>query len=645
MSIFRALWRLLSGLAAVVRTLAILVFALVFVVSLVVIFRGTPAVQVEDNVALVVAPSGVIVEYDDSDPRQQLMDELMGEPRAVMPIGDMLDAIDAAAEDARIGLLFLKLDEGFSAGQAQLDELGHSIQRFRDSGRPVFAWAPWLGQSQYFLAAHADKIFIDPMGAVFLSGFEVDQLYFAEALESLGVDVHVFRAGEYKSAVEPFVRSDMSDDARSNAQRWLSSLWGHWTGRVGELRAMPAADLQSYADDLVSRLRATGGDLAQVAVESSLVGAALPLSAVRTEAAAIVGRDPDHGSFRQIWQGEYLRALDQRRVPEKTPAVPMSTPKDSQARYLALVHVQGAIVDGEGAPGQAGGTLIRGLIEDATRDENVAGLLLRVDSPGGSVSASEEIRRAVQEFQATGRPVVASMGSVAASGGYWVSMDADAIVAAPSTITGSIGVFGLVPTAEEGFGKLGIRADGTGTTVWAGAMNPARPLSEPAREALDLVVQHDYRLFLQAVADGRDMALNAVESVASGQVWTGIQAQEFGLVDSLGDFATAAERLAELAEVPADTPLELFAPMPDFRTFLLQRLLSQVSATMATGYADGVGAMGGLDIWRAPTAVLAAPLLQGARRYAEPVLGLLSTPNRRGTVAHCLCDLRHGGTP
>lgn len=614
LTILRGMWRALVAIADFLRKLISVLMVLVLVIVLVTVLRGGDGIQVEDNVALVVAPSGWIVEYDDTDPRERVLDELLGEPPAVMEIGDITTAIEAAAEDARIGLLFLKLDEGFSAGQAQLEEIANAIEVFRASGKPVHAWAPFLGQSEYFLAAHADRIAIDPMGAVFLPGFEAENLYFAQALESLGVEVHVFRAGEYKSAVEPFIRNDMSEAARSNARRWLDSLWGNWKSRVAERRGQSPEALQTYADAFVEHLAQSEGDTARVALDQGLATATETLAQVREAAAEIVGRDPDHGSFRQIWQGQYLSAIRRNGWPgSRLPSMAESAP--AEPKVIALVHVQGEIVDGEGVPGQAGGSLIRSLIEDATRDETVAALVLRVDSPGGSVSASEEIRQAVRAFQQSGRPVVASMGSVAASGGYWVSMDADRIVASASSITGSIGVFGLVPTIEQGLGKLGIHADGTGTTIWSGSLNPARPLSEAARKALDLIVAHDYRQFTQHVADARQMELEAVEAVASGQVWTGAQAQELGLVDLLGDYALAISQAQELAGLPEEAEVQLFAPEPDIRIQLLERFSSRMQAQWP-----------GAALWK----------------QAEGALRPLLQPSQRGTLAHCLCDPRAG---
>lgn len=598
---------MLTGLADLLRKVLSVIFLLVFVGVVVMLWQGPPSPTVEDNVALVVAPSGMLVEYDDTDPREQLLDEVLGEPPAIMPVAHIVEPIRRAADDPRIGLLFLKLDEGFAAGQAQLEAIANAIQSFRESGKPVHAYGTALGQSQYFLAAQADRIAIDPMGAVFLPGFEVDRVYFADALESLGVDVHVFRRGDYKSAVEPYQRNNMSPAARRNAQRWLDSLWAGWREQVASQRGLDPQQLQDYADKFVQRLEATQGDLAAVAVQAGLVTAAESLTAVRDAAKAVVGEDPEHGSFRQIWSEDYRRATVKRSS--------MQTTEQGQ-KILAVVHVQGEIVDGDGGTGLAGGNLVRDLIYDARRDPDVAGLLLRVDSPGGSVNASEQIRQALLDFQASGRPVVASMASTAASGGYWVSMNADHIVASPSTITGSIGVFGLVPTFAQAGGKLGLHADGVGTTQWAGALSPLRPLADNARATLDLVVGHDYQLFIQSVAQAREMTEAQVEDIASGQVWTGRQALEHGLVDALGDEEAALQRLRELAELPEDAPAEVFAPLPDPR---FQWLKQFSSGWLASQVLESIN----------------MPWLQSL----SPGLPQLTLqPGERGTLAHCLCE-------
>jgi protease-4 len=445
------------------------------------------------------------------------------------------------------------------------------------------------------------------MGAVFLPGFEVDRVYFADALESLGVDVHVFRRGDYKSAVEPYQRNNMSPAARRNAQRWLDSLWAGWREQVASQRGLDPQQLQDYADKFVQRLEATQGDLAAVAVQAGLVTAAESLTAVRDAAKAVVGEDPEHGSFRQIWSEDYRRATVKRSSMQTT---------DPGQKILAVVHVQGEIVDGDGGTGLAGGDLVRDLIHDARRDPDVAGLLLRVDSPGGSVNASEQIRQALLDFQASGRPVVASMASTAASGGYWVSMNADHIVASPSTITGSIGVFGLVPTFAQAGDKLGLHADGVGTTQWAGALSPLRPLADNARATLDLVVGHDYQLFIQSVAQAREMTEAQVEDIASGQVWTGRQALEHGLVDALGDEEAALQRLRELAELPEDAPAEVFAPLPDPRFQWLKQFSSGWLASQ----------------------VLESINMSWLQSLSPGLPQLTLQPGERGTLAHCLCE-------
>ena len=597
--IFGGLW---AGVEAL-RRLIVLLFLLVLVGMAYLAWQGGPPVEVDEGVALVLVPFGQIVERDDSDPRERVLGRLLGEEPPITVLGDMIDAIDAAAADPRIALLFLKLDTGFVAGQAQLSELAAAAARFRDSGKPVYAYAPDLGQDEYFLAAVADQIFIDPLGMVFLPGFEYYPLYFNEALDKLGVAVNVFRAGEFKSAVEPFIRNSMSESARANAQRWLNGLWDGWRDDVTAARALDAGAVQAYADNYVSRLREAGGDNAELALASGLVDAAVPLQTVREAAGEIVGMDEEHGSFRQIDHYRYLRALRQENGAKPEP------PADKD---VSLVVVQGEIVDGESAPGFAGGDAVADLIDRARQDDRSAALVLRVESPGGSVFASEQIRRAVQRYRDSGRPVVVSMASIAASGGYWISMNADEIFAYDTTLTGSIGVFGLVPTVDQGLGKLGIHSDGVGTTVWSGGLSPLRPLSEAAQQGLQLMVERDYRRFIDQVAAARNIEPTAMDEIAQGRVWTGEDALELGLVDALGNRQQAVERAAELAELEHYNlaPVE---PVMDIRIRLLDRF-SRSTLPLPTGWSRQLGAWLG-EVER----------LQ--RRWSD----------RRGVYAHCLC--------
>ncbi len=607
-SLFRRFFGALGAIFDFFRRAIFIVFLLISAAMIYLVVSGGPPVKVDDGIALVVVPFGQIVEQDDSDPRTQLVDDFLGEEPAYTVLADLLEAIDAAAADDRIKLLFLKLDTGFSAGQAQLEELAAAVSRFRQtSGKPVYAYAPDMGQQAYFLASVADEIFIDPLGMVFLQGYENYPLYFKDALDSLGVTVNVFRVGEFKSAVEPFTRDSMSAQARENAQGWLDDLWAGWREQVAAARGLSIEDLQRYTDEFAQRLAEHNGDTAALAKAAGLVDHVLGLYEIRMMAAELVGLDEEHGSFRQIPHTRYLRAIER----ESGQIVASSEVDGGNAETLgniSVITVQGQIVPGESSMGFAGGESVRRLIDQARDDENSRALVLRVDSPGGSVFASEQMRRAVVRYQSTGRPVVVSMASVAASGGYWISMNADRILAHATTITGSIGVFGLVPTFENALEKLGIATDGVGTTNWSGGLSPLRPLSAAAREGLQMVVEKDYRNFITRVAEARDLPLETVDSIAQGQVWSGQDAMSLGLVDALGTIDAAVGQAAALAGLD-DFQVVPVTPPLDIRFRLLQRfskMQSWVPDPLSQWVGNGLNRVGrAMQRWSDPRGVYA----------------------------------------
>ena len=611
-SLFRRFFGALGAIFDFFRRAVFIVFLLISAAMIYFVYSGGPPVKVDDGIALVVVPFGQIVDQDDTDPRTQLADDFLGEDPSYTVLGDLLDAIDSAAQDERIKLLFLKLDTGFYAGQAQLEELAAAVTRFRKtSGKPVYAYAPDMGQQSYFLAAAADEVFIDPLGMVFLQGYENYPLYFKEALDKLGVTVNVFRVGEFKSAVEPFTRESMSPQARENAQGWLNDLWLGWREQVARARGLSVEDLQRYSDEFAARLAEHQGDTAALAKAAGLVDHVLGLHEIRAMAGELVGMDEEHGSFRQIPHTRYLRAIDRERRHVATQTKP-EQPLPEDAGDISLIVVQGQIVPGESSMGFAGGETLRRLIDQARDDEYSKALVLRVDSPGGSVFASEQMRRAIVRYQASGRPVVVSMASVAASGGYWISMNADRILAHATTITGSIGVFGLVPTFENSLDKLGITTDGVGTTNWSGGLSPVRPLSPAARQGLQMVVEKDYRNFISRVAEARELPLETVDSIAQGQVWSGQDALDLGLIDALGDFDVAVEQAAALAGLKDFEVVPVTLPL-DIRFQFLQKF-SQLRSWMPDPLSQWLG---------------------GWTRTVNGVMQRWSDP--RGVYADCLC--------
>jgi protease-4 len=573
---FGAIWKI-----------AVLLYRTIFILSLAVslfviwtLVGGSRLPTVEDNVALILAPTGDLVEQIDQDPGQQLFESFTGEAPSQTLLRDLVDALEFAKDDPRIAFAVLKLDGLFSAGLPQLEELSAAIRDFQAAGKKVIAYSPWYEQAQFYAAAQADEVVVDPMGMVHMEGFSSYTNYFKDALDKLGVQVNVFRVGEYKSAVEPFTRNDMSEEARAANLEWLGDLWTDYGKGVSAGRKLPETAVNDYVGGFRSGLEAGGGDAAAYAKQSGLVTHIETLKEFRARMGAIVGIDEDHGSFRQIYFHDYLRAAGRESLKA---SMATATPPGR----VALVVVQGEIVDGPGDIGQAGGDTVSDLLDRARRDKDISAVVLRVDSPGGSVWASEQIRREVLALKAEGKPVVASMSSVAASGGYWVSMDANEIWAHGTTITGSIGIFGLIPTIDRSLEKIGVHTDGVGTTSLAGGFRIDRPLSEDVSSIIQSQIDKGYADFIGGVAKARDLPVEKVNEIARGRVWSGDDAAEIGLVDHFGGLQQAADAAAKLAGLNPET-YELQEIAPD-RGFALT-LLSQFSGSLRIGDLPGVGA-------------------------------------------------------
>ena len=606
-SLIGRLFRGLFGLIDAVFKLIFIVVFLLVVGGVWLALQGGAPPKVEDKVALVIYPTGQLVDTADEDATQRFFQDLAGEAPAQTPLRHLTDALEKGAEDPRIELAVLKLDAMWGGGVAQLQELAAAVKTFRAAGKPVFAYGPYFDQAHYLVAAHADHVALDPMGMVFVEGFDAYQVYFKEALDKLGVAVHVFRVGEYKSAVEPFERNDMSPEAREANKEWLNDLWASYGREVARGRQLSDTAMHEYASGLATALQERGGDAAELAKALKLVDAVETLPQFRARMAEKVGWDESNGTFRQVHHREYLEVLAHERKLQP----------GADVKAIALVVVQGDIIDGDSETGMAGSETIADLLTQARLDEDVAAVVLRVDSPGGSVFASERIRRELQNLQAAGKPVVASLGNVAASGGYWVAMDADEIWAHDTTITGSIGIFGMIPTFEKPLAKLGIHTDGVGTTALSGAFRPDRPLTPEVAMLVQTQIDQGYKLFIEGVVGARELPVEKVQEIARGRVWSGADAHALGLVDQLGglkEAVTAAVRLAGLE--PDAFRLEEFR---DDRDFPLARMLD------LSGQARLPALLRGL----VPVADL-TPIERLTRSLAW-----LRDP--RGIYAHCLC--------
>jgi protease-4 len=531
------LWAGLDGLRKVLHLLLLL---LVFGAVAAIFSRPIPLVP--DKAALVVAPQGPLVEQFTGDPVERAVADALRQRPVETRLRDVVDAITAARDDKRISALYLDLGGLAGGGTAKLHEVARAIEHFRKSGKPVIAFGEYYDQPQYYVAAHADEIYLDPQGIAYIDGFANYGLFLKDALEKLSIDWNVFRVGQYKSAVEMFTRNDMSPAEREESLVWLNAVWGVWKAEVAKARGIEPAALQAYADNAPEALRATGGDLARVALDAGLVTELKGRYEVEHRLAEITGEDEDLHSYKGIDFEAYLANV------ESTGALSSSKSDDK----IAVVVASGEILPGEQAPGTIGSDTLAAQLREARFDDDVKAVVLRIDSPGGSTFASEVIRREVAELRADGKPVVASMSTLAASGGYYIAMDADRIVASPVTLTGSIGIFAMFPTFQRSLERLGVHVDGVGTTELSGEFSPLRPMSDTTRAVLQQSIDHEYQRFITLVAKSRKKDVAAVDAVAQGRVWSGGDAKRLGLVDQLGGYEDAIELAAELAGLDKD---------------------------------------------------------------------------------------------
>jgi protease-4 len=523
-------WHALTFFRRLVANVAF-VALLVFLLSLVI---GEKSAKIPESAVLVLAPAGVIVEQRSES---LLSSELLGEDiTAETVLKDVIDALDHAGQDPRIKAVLLDLTKLQGAGFSKLQDIGAALKRFRESGKPVIAASDLFMQRNYYLAAHADRVYLNPMGGVLLTGFGIYQNYYKSALDKLQVQFHVFRVGSYKSALEPFMRDDMSDFDRTANSALLEVLWASYKNDVAGQRRIDPTTIDDYVNHFPNRLAASRGETAQLALSFGLVDELKTADQLRDELVELAGEDRSKRSYNRVRFDEYLKSAR-----SSSPKIGGEEPK------VAVIVAQGVILEGTQPAGRIGGASLSALIHQAWKNEATRAIVLRIDSPGGSAFASEAIRRELELARRAGKPVVVSMGSVAASGGYWIASGADEIWAAPTTITGSIGIFSAFPTFERSLQALGISNDGVGTTRLADAFNPNRPMNSLMADAMNQFMEQGYRTFIARVAEGRNMTTEAVRTVAEGRVWAGQSALEKGLIDSLGGLEAAIESAAKRA--------------------------------------------------------------------------------------------------
>jgi protease-4 len=520
-----------NSVSALRRFVGNLLFLLLVVFLLVVVFFDDDE-DVPEGVALILSPQGNIVEQKTES---VLTLDIFGEAaKEETLLKDIIDVIDFAKDDERVEVMVLDLRKMGAVGISKLQAIGAGLERFKSSGKQVFAFGDYYNQRQYYLGAHADKLYLNPMGGVMLHGFGLYRKYYKTALDKLQIQFHVFKVGTYKSALEPFLRDSMSDYAKEANLAWLNILWNYYKIVVTEQRGLDPQDLDDYINNIPGHLAKAGGDAAVMALSLGLVDELKTRDEVREELIELVGKDKDGITFKQIAFDKYLSRIR-----------PGLMESDAHHDKIGIIVASGIIMDGEQPAGRIGGDTMADLLVRAREDENVKAVVVRIDSGGGSANASEIIHREIELTRRAGKPVFVSMGSIAASGGYWIAAPADQIWATPTTITGSIGIFGAFPTFERSLKFLGITSDGVGTTKLSDAFDPSRPLNAMVAQSMQQIIEQGYRRFIQRVAEGRNMRPEAVEKIAQGRVWAGTTAMELGLVDKIGDLQDAVAALAE----------------------------------------------------------------------------------------------------
>ncbi|MCH7830703.1 MAG: signal peptide peptidase SppA [Proteobacteria bacterium] len=603
------IWRALDGARKVLHLILLVVVFLVFFGAVV---NAPPLMP--DRAALFVQPVGALVDQLEGDPYDRAIAEILDEAPPETLVQDVIDALALAKTDDRIPAVHLELSALGGGGLSKLQRIAAAIDDFRESGKPVIASADYFSQSGYYLAAHASEIYMHPEGLVFLQGYGGFRSYYKDAIDTLRLDWNVFRVGTHKSYVEPYTRMDMSPEDRESRTRLVNQFWGMYQQDVEAARGLQDGAIDDFAQNLVEHVTAAGGDLAIAALNNELVDKLLGRAELRAVLQDYVGEDSrDSTDYSSVDSGDYLRQMR------------LLHGDDTKDENVAVVIAVGNILDGSQSPGTIGGDSTAALLREALTDESVKAVVLRVDSPGGSVFASEVIAQEVKALQAAGKPVVASMGSVAASGGYWISVVTDRIIASPATITGSIGVFGMFPTYQRSLAAIGIATDGVGTTPWSGQLRPDREMSEPMKQLFQLIINDTYDDFISGVANSRAMDKEFVDSIAQGQVWAGRDALENGLIDELGTFEDAIRVAAELAGLNDG---EYGTKTIDIKLSPTEQMVLDLLA-----FAQKAGLDAGSLIDK-PTA-----LESFATRLQKLIAGVTQFNDRKGVYSHCFCEI------
>tara|TARA_B100000678_G_C18226852_1_gene509190 strand:- start:1354 stop:3183 length:1830 start_codon:yes stop_codon:yes gene_type:complete len=515
--------------------------------------------------ALVFNPEGPIVEQVSGLGADPINILLSGLPTPEVNVRDVLFTLEAAQKDERIEHVILSLDNIYGTGQTVLYDVGQALKKLKDAGKNIVAIADYYDQSAYYLASFANEIILHPDGGVAIDGYSTVRLYYKSFIDKLEVTVNLFRVGKYKSAMEPYIRDNMSEADKEARLAYLKVLWDSWKNVVSENREIQTNIIQSYADNLDEYMLAEGGNGAKAALKLNLVDKLLNRTQKREYLIELIGKDEEEKSFAQISSSDYFKLTKK------------DEDKNRSKNKIAVVVAVGSIVNGSQPAGMIGGDSTARLIREAHEDEDVKAIVLRVDSGGGSAFASEVIREEILLAKNKDLKVIASMSNVAASGGYWISANADEIWASHDTITGSIGIFGFIPTFEKSLDKIGIHTDGVSTTKIGGGIDPYRSINPILARAIQSEIEYGYQRFIELVAEGRNMTPEEVDSIAQGRVWAGEKALQIGLIDNIGNLDAAIERAAELSELK-DYKTIYPSQSTDWKDQLINQFFSKITS-------------------------------------------------------------------
>ena len=559
----RSAWHIFfSGLGAGItwfrNALMNTLFIVLIIVFVIAIGSSAPK-PLPETFALRLAPTGLLVDQRSYiDPTSLLLSDEDPEENETL-VSDLVEAINKAAKDKRVTLLVLEPGRLLGGGVSKMNDIGQALENFKNAGKKIIAVSDNYSQDQYYLASFADEIYLHEMGLVEITGYGRYMNYYKTALDKLGVTIHAFRSGKYKDYLEPYLRDDMSAESREHNAQWINELWAGYTGKIESLRKLPPGSINDYVNNLDAHMALTTGDSAKLALEKALVDKIVSRQDMEKILIEHAGKSEDGDWYKGVGVKSYLADVRKHHTLEKN--------------KVAVIVASGSIVDGHQPDGTIGSESMLELLRQVGDDDAVKALVIRIDSGGGSAFASEIIRSEIIALREKKIPIYISMGTVAASGGYWIATAGDKIWAQPTTITGSIGVFGAFPTLEKSLQKIGINTDGVGTTELAGTMRLDRPLSEKAGKVVQLSVDNIYQRFITLVADARKQEVKAIDDIAQGHVWTGNKAKEIGLVDELGtlnDVITAIAQAADLSSYQVEFVQRPLSPKEEFLRSLAQ---------------------------------------------------------------------------